>query len=60
MSFLLQYKAEEMEFMFIFESLLQKGYENATYCCTTVGISLSSHTLSPAVFQEDGVLLKMW
>lgn len=40
--------------------VLQRGCENAACCCTTVGTSLSSLTLSPADFQEDGLLLKIW
>lgn len=40
--------------------LLQKSCENAAWCCTTVGISLPSIPLSPAVFQEDSLLLKIW
>lgn len=45
--------------MFILMSLLlQKGYEDAAYCCATIGASLSSLTLFPAVFQEDSLLQK--
>lgn len=40
--------------------LLQKGCENVAYCCIPVGISFSSLIVSPAVFQEDTLLLKMW
>jgi len=38
---------------------LEKGCEDAAYCCTTVGASLSSLTLFPAIFQEENLLLKI-